>query len=233
MSLAIALRGYTGLVLAADSRATGPAGISEDTSEKFLQINRDTGVLTFGLKDPGYSGITKLVEATKARRFESFARITTEAQAIFRTEYQNWLAVADLPPGQVMGPGAVAFVVGGYDAVHSNQFKITAYQSPDFAPNPMELPAFLAARWHIAQAVVDFFFYPEMTVDQLARLAVLALMETMTRDPTVGGPIQLATVTWGQGFRKVTEEEILRYIHANQATIVGFSKRLNELLIGG
>jgi hypothetical protein len=230
MSLAIALRGYTGLVLAADSRATGPTGSSEDTSEKFLQINRDTGVLTYGLKDPGYSGITKLVEVTKAQRFESFARITTEAQAIFRAEYQHWLASANLPAGMVLPPGSVAFLVGGYDAVHSNQFKVTSYNAPDFDPVTVEMPKLLAARWHIAEAVTALFFYPEMTVSQLARLAVLALMETMTMDPTVGGPMQLATITWHQGFRKVTEDEILKYIEDNQSTIVGLNRALNQLI---
>jgi hypothetical protein len=229
MSLAIALRGYTGLVLAADSRATGPTS-SEDTSEKFLQINRDTGVLTFGLKDPGYSGITKLVEVTKAQRFESFARITTEGQAIFTAEYQRWLAGANLPAGQVLQQGSVAFLVGGYDAVHSNQFKVTSYNSPDFAPVKVEMPKLLAARWHIAEAVTALFFYPEMTVNQLASLAVLAVMETMSIDPTVGGPIQLATITWHQGFRKVTEDEILKYIEGNQSTIVGLNRALNQLI---
>lgn len=229
MSLAIGLRGYTGLVLAADSRATSPAGSSDDTSEKFLQINRDTGVLTFGLKDPGYGGIVKLVEQTKARRFESFARISTEAQAIFTAEYGSWIAGAQLPPGTMLPPGSVSFLIGGYDAVHSNQFKMVSYASPDFAPQAVDIPTLLAARWHIAQTIVNFFFYPEMTVRQLARIAVLALMETMANDPTVGGPIQLATITWDQGFRKVSEQEILRMIEENQTAISGYNRSLNAL----
>jgi 20S proteasome alpha/beta subunit len=170
MSLAIGLRGYTGLVLAADSRATNPTGTSEDTSEKFLQINRDTGVLTFGLKDPGYAGIVKLVEQTKARRYESFARISTEAQAIFAGEYNTWIRNAQLPAGTVLPPGSVSFLIGGYDAVHSNQFKMFSYASPDFVPQAVEIPTLIAARWHIAQTIVNLFFYPEMTVRQLAKL---------------------------------------------------------------
>lgn len=231
MSLAIALRGYSGLVLAADSRATTPTGTSEDTSEKFLQINRDTGLLTFGLKEPGYAGITKLVEVTKAQRFESFERITAEAQTIFRQEYNNWLQGANLPGGIVIPPGSLSFVIGGYDAVRSNQFKVSYYQSPDFSPGPIGDPAFLGAQWHISQAVINFFFYPEMTVKQLSKLAVLALMETMAINPTVGGPIQLATITWNEGFRKLGEDDILRLYNENQALIGGFSQELNNLLV--
>lgn len=231
MSLAIALRGYSGLVLAADSRATTPTGTSEDTSEKFLQINRDTGVLTFGLKEPGYAGITKLVEVTKAQRFESFERITAEAQAIFQQAYNGWLQTANLPPETVILPGSLCFVIGGYDAVRSNQFKVSFYQSPTFSPGPVEDPVFLGAQWNISQAVINFFFYPEMTVKQLSKLAVLALMETMAINTTVGGPIQLATITWNEGFRKLGEDDILRLYNENEALIGGFSQELNRLLM--
>lgn len=231
MSLALALRGYEGLVLAADSRATKPTGASEDTSEKFLQINRDTGVLTFGLKDPGYIGIAKLVEASKAQHFETFEVTKSRAQTIFQQEYQAWLPTGGIPQGTVLPPGSLCFIIGGYDAVHSNQFRVVFYTSPDFVPQDIQGPTLLGARWNIAQSVVDFFFYPEMAVGQLARIAVLALTETMAIDLLVGGPIQLATITWSQGFHKFSEDEILALIKGNQALIGGFCDELNSLFM--
>ena len=59
MTLAFALRGSDGLVLAADSRVTS-AEFTEDTSTKFLQINREIGVVTFGLAVVGFNAINRL-----------------------------------------------------------------------------------------------------------------------------------------------------------------------------
>jgi 20S proteasome alpha/beta subunit len=58
-------------------------------------------------------------------------------------------------------------------------------------------------------------------------------MENMANDTTVGGPIQLATITWDQGFRKVSEQEILRMIEENQSIITGYNRTLNALFLEG
>ena len=65
MTLAMALRAYDGLVLATDSRATGGPQQSVDTSEKFLQVNRDVGVMTYGLAVPGYTVLFKSKRKTQ------------------------------------------------------------------------------------------------------------------------------------------------------------------------
>ena len=91
MTLAMALRAYDGLVLATDSRATGGPRLSVDTSEKFLQVNRDIGVMTYGLAGPGYTGISRLVEAVKSKREELtyFRPIADAAGDVFRGAYNE------------------------------------------------------------------------------------------------------------------------------------------------
>ena len=70
MTLAMALRAIDGLVLAADSRVSGKDGTA-DTSEKFMQVNRDIGVMTYGLAQPGNRGISRLEDKVGQNRWAS------------------------------------------------------------------------------------------------------------------------------------------------------------------
>jgi len=133
MTLAMALRAYDGLVLATDSRATGGAHQSVDTSEKFLQVNRDVGVMTYGLAVPGYAGISRLVETVKSKREELtyFKPIADEAGSIFQAVYNEWLGGEKQQGREVPPDLKVGFILGGYDSA-ANQFKISHWESPEF-----------------------------------------------------------------------------------------------------
>jgi len=236
MTLALALRGIDGLVVGTDSRVNSvevdqSAGqvrqVTRDTSEKFLQVNRDIGVMTYGLAEPGYSGISRLAEEAKRKRFPSFQDIETAARAIFQTEFNNW--VTSQPQPEIAAQGVVGFILAGYDSVHTNQFKVTSFQSAEgFQVKEIVIPTFLAAQYHIAHYLAGKLFYPEMMVEQLKQLAVFLMLETMSAEITVGGPIQLATVTLRNGFQRITEEEIHELIRTCQPKI----QTTRKLLLG-
>lgn len=225
MSLALAIRGSDGLVMASDSRVTGPGG-RQDTSEKFLQVSRDTGVLTYGAARPGYGGITRLVEETKEHKYSTFDEIAKAAKVVFGREFEDWL---EKVPEQERARPLVGFILGGYDHVKTNRFRIVSYESSSkFDAREIEISTFAAARWHISQYLFNKFYYPEMTVKQLAEFAVFVLLETATVEETVGGPIQLATVTLSEGFQRLHADDIQRLIERNQERIASF----RQLLLG-
>ena len=220
MTLAIALRARGGLVMASDSRMTvaDPAhGIlaTRDFSDKFLQVNRDVGVMTYGLAEPGNRGILRLVaEAAKDRRaFATYPGVVESATPIFRSVWEEFVSESGSPP-----QGTVAFVVGGYDMVETNQYRVTHFSlAGNFAAEPRDQPVFLSAQWHLSQYLADLLYSQEMTVDTVKELAVLMLTATGEASPGVGGPIQLATVTAATGFRQAHEDEILSVLSRNES----------------
>jgi len=238
MTLAIALPACNGLVLGADSRVTSvqliggkPTQRTKDMSEKFLQVNRDIGVLTYGLSIPGYNGISRLAQAAKQNphgRFTTFDGIATEATGIFKEEFDNWLKQQQ-DPEQARKSGMVGFMLAGYDSVESNQFKIASYQTPDFTKDEKINTPFLAGQWHISQYLIRKFHSPELSVDNLVDVAVFLFLQTMIVEETVGGPIQLATVNLEKGFQRLHEDDIQRIISKLQKRISVFNKSLLEL----
>jgi len=233
MTLAMALRAYDGLVLATDSRATGGAHQSVDTSEKFLQVNRDVGVMAYGLAVPGYAGISRLVETVKSKREEPtyFKPIADEAGSIFQAVYNEWLDGEKQRGREVPPDLKVGFILGGYDSA-ANQFKISHWESPEFQERQYPNGDLLAAQWHTARFLLNKLFYPEISVEQLSELAVFLLVETAISEPTVGGPLQLATITLSQGFQRLHEQDVNEILRRNQKRFCLFRKTLLEVFSG-
>lgn len=231
MTLAMALRAYDGLVLATDSRSTGGPRQSDDTSEKFLQVNRDTGVMTYGLAVPGYVGISRLVETVKSKREELtyFRPIADAARSVFQTAYRDWLSEQEQQGREIQEELKVGFILGGYDSA-ANQFQISHWESPEFKERQYPDGDLLAAQWHTARFLINKLFYPEIAVAQLSELAVFLLVETAVTEPTVGGPLQLATVTLGQGFQRLHEQDIDEILQRSQRRFCQFRKVLLEVL---
>ncbi len=236
MTLAFALRGSDGLVVAADSRVTGSEGTA-DTSVKFLQVNREVGVITYGLAEPGYLAITRLVDTVNRgssfppeRRIVYFSDIAKTAEKIFKEEFNKFYekikkTFPDIKPED--RSLTLGFILAGYDSNETNQFKVLSFQWPKFEKE--ERPDVLAAQWHIAQYLLIKFYYPEMDVEQLKRLAVFFLVETEIVEPTVGGPFQVAVVTLEHGFQRLSEKEVRQLITENQLRFAKFRRVLFDL----
>jgi len=237
MTLAFALRGSDGLVLGSDSRASGPEG-STDTSTKFLQINREIGVLTWGLAEVGYTGINNLFNVVNRpsdfgtkKRLVYLTEIIDAAGKIFKQTYDEYIEKQKQTDKNFDEQNPLlntGFVLGGYDANETNQFKIYSWQSQsqfEIVESPTDL---IAAQWSISQYLNMHLYYPEMNVEQLRRLAVFMLIETEKISSTVGGQLQIATVTLDRGFQRVSEKEISDIIHENQPLFAKFRKILLE-----
>ncbi len=239
MTLAFALRGSNGLVLGADSRMTSSGG-TEDTSTKFLQINREIGVLTYGLAEVGYNAINRLyddVNQTRnfsnntTRRTVHFSEIISRAKTVFQETFTGYIANMQKDTPSITGDEhelLTGFILGGYDANETNQFKIVHMQSPNFQKD--ERSDIIAAQWHVSQFLVTHFYYPEMDVEQLKKLAAFLLIETETVSTSVGGQQKLATVTLRGGFQQLNEKEIEVLINENQSRFAKYRRILLENL---
>jgi 20S proteasome alpha/beta subunit len=221
MTLAMALRAVDGLVLASDSRITGKSGTA-DTSEKFLQVNRDIGVLTYGLAQPGYEGISQLVSEVNQNQWAHFSKIAQEAERIFQDAYDNW---SQKQEGQTPY-GITGFILAGYDNIETNQFRIMHYEKGPDPTQPLRSKTFpgdlLAARWHVARYLLTKFCYSGMNVTELAELAVFIIVETMAVEETVGGPIQMATITQTAGFQRMHQQDIIHKLQSLQKCFASF-----------
>lgn len=232
MTLALALRAADGLVLATDSRVTGGPQRSADVSQKFLQVNRDLGVMTYGLAAPGYRGMNRLVNEANPpnqRRLAYFSEISALAENVFRQEYNDWLGALAPPERAAVQPMAVGFILGGYDSNETSQFRVLHWGSPTFEME--ERPDVMAAQWHISGFLSKLFYYPEISVAQLKRFVALCLTETSSVEPTVGGPIQMATVTLSEGFKRIYEQEIHQLLLKNQNCHSSLRTHLRELIL--
>lgn len=220
-------------------------GSTADTSVKFMQINREVGVVTYGLAVPGYRSITRLVEEVNRtaanrpaatgsipeRRVVYFSDILKEAQKIFLEDFQEFLKeLKKTIPGIDSNDKRflVGFVLAGYDTNESNQFKIVNAEAPEFKLDHRE--DVIAGQWPVSQYLTNVMYFPEMDVEHLKRFAVFLLVETETVSSAVGGPLQVATVTLENGFQRLSEQEVRNLIRENQFRFADFRHKLMSLL---
>ena len=100
--------------------------------------------------------------------------------------------------------------------------------SPNFEPE--ERPDIIAAQWHVSQYLVNHFYYPEMDIEQLKRLAAFMLIETETVSASVGGRLKLATVTLEGGFQQLNERDVQKLVSENQPRFAKFRRVLLDNL---
>jgi hypothetical protein len=69
-----------------------------------------------------------------------------------------------------------------------------------------------------------------MNVEQLKRLGVFLLVETEMISPSVGGPLQIVTVTLENGFQRLSEKDVQDLINENQPRFAEFRRILLDKL---
>lgn len=153
-----------------------------------------------------------------------FCKTADEAAKIFQNSYASWLEKQK----ERRFYGAVGFILAGYDNLETNQFRIMHYEitpDPEQPFRKRRIPGdLLAAQWHIARYLLTKFYYSEMTVNELTELAVFLTAETMIIEETVGGPIQMATVTQTVGFQRVHQQDIICMLQSYQKRFAHFSQ---------
>lgn len=218
MTLAIALRCADGLVMASDSRVTGGPTRSADISEKFLQLNRDVGIMTYGLAVPGYVGIRQLREEVRQNpaTYPTMTAITNRAATLFPQIHQGFIQQNPGVAGEIVG-----FIIAGFDGNDTSQFRIFSCDSRgNFNFEEVSGPSLMAAQWHLAESLYRLLAYPGMAVQEGLRVAVLLMVLTSSFESTVGGPIHLATATLDEGFTLLHEREVSSLIREVQPYLV-------------
>lgn len=241
MTLAFALRGTDGLVLGADSRVSNIEG-SSDTSIKFLQVNREIGILTYGLTEVGYKSVTRLVDAVNRisdystitkKRIVHLSEISRVADIIFKKEYASFLKTNKVVKEYNLQPDhsllLTGFIMCGIDLNETNQFKILSWVSPKFQREDRP-DSVIAAEWFIPQFLVNNFYYPEMTVEQLKRLSIFLLVETAIISKNVGGQFHIGTITSENGFQQLSKKDIQQLFNENQSRFAQFRRFLLDAL---
>ena len=238
MTLAFALRGSNGLVLGADSRVSDKSR-SADTFTKFMQVNREIGILTHGLAEVGYKSINSIVDQVNGysdfsdiipSRIIHFSKIINKTQEICKKTYDDLVPkIKENDPKTPDEDLSAGFILAGYDANETNQFKIYHFESPEFRIEEKS-GNYLAAQWHIPQFLSQHFYYPEMDVEQLKRLASFMLIETGVISSTVGGRSKIATVTLENGFQLLHDKDIQDIISENQPRFAKYRRVLLENL---
>jgi 20S proteasome alpha/beta subunit len=236
MTLAMAITALDGLVLATDTRKTGRAGAVDD-SDKLMPVNRDIGVLTYGLAEPGRAGMTQLIAEVERKRWAHFSLIAKEATRIFQESYDAWGGEQEPRPKHM--PGGLGFILGGYDHLESSSFRIVHYVLEYSAEQPLGVftsqprgSQVLAGRWHVAQYFLRKMHYPEMTVREVAELSAFMLAETMVVEPTVGGTMELALVTREKGFENLHAEEVAEVLRAAQPRFAALTRIYRNVVLG-
>jgi 20S proteasome alpha/beta subunit len=210
VSLALALTAVDGLVLAADSRITegytldGPR--TRDDSLKFLQLNDDWGVLTYGNAEIGNEGILSLQKAVSQNgsRFKSLQNLLDASKEIFHKTSSEW---GKLNTEIARRDKDVGFILGGLDR-QTDSYLTYSLHSPEFEAKNHLSGCLLGGQWHIAKFFVSKFNWKSLTVEEMKMLVVLLLDITMSVDIQVGGPMRLATVTRQSAFQWIAEDEI-------------------------
>ncbi len=233
MSLTIALKAVDGLVLAADSRVTegyslaGPK--TRDDSVKFLQLNDDWGALTYGFSEIGHAGITSLKDEVLKRDGNSIVlnEMLDQAPHLFKRTSSDW---AKSNPEIMRRDKDVGFIIAGYER-QKKEFMIFNLQSPEFAPNQHQSGCLLAGQWHVAKFFVQKLYAGDISVEMLKGLGYFLLDATMSVEKTVGGAINLATVTESRGFQWVMEDEIRSIAEKNARFSKQFEEEFNSSLL--
>lgn len=234
MTLAVVLRCADGLVMASDSRVTGGARGSADISEKFLQVNRDVGIMTYGLAVPGYRGIRSLVEDVRQNpgAYPTVSSITSRAQALCQMVYQSFVQEQRRPDGSLpaeVDQGAVGYIIGGYDGNDTAKFVIYSSENRDSFQFHEQLGTwFMAAQWHLPAWLLPFFEYPGMSIDYGLRACIVLMILTSIVEPTVGGAIHIATVSIEEGFTLLHEREVAELVRQVQPNLIGLKRAWQE-----
>lgn len=209
MSLAVALEGRDGVVLAADSRGTigDPRGLTaiNDQHEKLFRLSDYVGVAISGASEVGRELVrmaqSQIVEAKACdMRMEG---VVSNFRKLARMAYDDWFAkiedIGNRPNTHV--------VLAGINDDKAPRIVLLPSQL-DFAPTAAAAGFMMAGIPQYATYLVHRFYDGGQDVRSLANLAIYLIVETASQDPKVGGPIRVATITVQDGYKALSEDTI-------------------------
>ena len=220
-----------GLVLGADSRKTrgfslkGPKTL--DDSVKFIQLNADWGLLTYGLSVVGYRGITAFHESVREAAGLNTQSLLAAGKAALERESLEWSRENPAIPRQDYDVG---FVLAGYDRME-HALRLYHFQSLSYQPKPIRQSCFVAGQWEIADYLIRNLFTEGLSMEKTEKLAAFVFDQTLTVEKTVGGDLHLARVTEAGGFQWVSRERIEALAKENARYADFFRQRFASALL--
>jgi hypothetical protein len=232
VSLIMVFQSGAGLVLGADSRKTrgfslkGPKTL--DDSVKFIQLNADWGLLTYGLSVVGYRGITAFHEAVRASAGGGETQsLLTMGKAALERESLEWSRENPAIPRQ---DNDVGFILAGYDRME-HALRLYHFQSLSYQPKPIRQGCFVAGQWEIADFLIRNLFTEGLTMEKAEKLAAYIFDQTLVVEKTVGGDLHLARVTETDGFQWVSRARIEALAQENARYADFFKEQFSSALI--
>lgn len=217
MSLAVALEGADGVVLAADSRGTigDPRGLTaiNDAQLKLFKLTTFVGLCTFGSAEIG-AEVARTLQARIQESNLGSDRVDAVAESTrqhARLRYDDWFERLDVANRPTLG-----LIVAGLQDDNKPRSVLLLSQL-DFAPQPATAGFMAGGVPQYATYLVHRFYDRDKGVTALAHLAEYLISETASQDPKVGGPIKIALITAEEGYEELTDEQVAEIHNRNQA----------------
>ncbi len=208
MSLAVALEGTDGVVLAVDSRGTigDPRGLTaiNDHHQKLFRLTKWAGICVFGAAEIG-AELVRRIEVAVASGDDLDGRVDVieeQVRSTARQEYANWFSSLEVGsrPGLGLLLSGIKTDGGPRTIVYSHQL--------DFAPQVAAAGVMMGGIPQYAIYLCHRFYDRSQPVAKLANLAEYLISETATQDQKVGGPINIARISATSGYNELTLEQV-------------------------
>lgn len=229
MTLALALRGASAMVLAADSRGTigDPRGLTaiDDSHVKVFKLTRFAGIGIAGASELA----SRLIDGLRPKLTQPDADVDAVlalSMAHFKAEFSAWFGgprpwfggaqINDHRPviNFILTGYANAAPAGAPPAITTPRTYLLSSQV-DFAPQLSPAGNMLIGVPQYAIYLLNRFYQPDLGPNAVRALAAFLIAETASQDPKVGGPIRMAEITPGGGYVDVPAGAIQGLVQEN------------------
>ena len=217
MTLAVAIEGANGIVLAADSRATfgDPRGLTavNDTVNKIFKPTPRIAVAMAGQADTGNSLMQHIAAGLSPIPGANVDQVADVMRTVGNQFFTQWFGA---PTWLIGGNGPVAaprpdvwYILAGY--AQNGQPKIVSLGSTlpfNFAPNLSTTGFAVIGIVPLAVYLLNRLYSRGLDLDIAKDLAAYCILETASQDGKVGGPIRMAIVRPNADTELMSDDEI-------------------------
>lgn len=209
------MKASDGIVLAADSRGTigDPRGLTaiNDSHTKIHQIG-SCGVAFAGASEMGAVLLDELQKNSVDARCGNIDAAIAEIVPACAQYFSQWFG--GIPPNQ--RPGVLITLAGYRQADPPEPMVYLLNSQANFAPQLFNNVPCMSGVPQYAVYLVHRYYDQSVSLENAKALAHYLIEETASQDPKVGGPIRIAEITAGSGFRELAEEEVAEIGTGNQ-----------------
>ena len=211
MTLVVALQAIDAIVLAGDNRGTfgDPRGFMavSDVRKKVFKISHYCGLGIAGPPDIAANLLKNLEQQLDSQNIVFADDVTLFLRDRFRTQYNDWFQQFPMERRPLMG-----VVIAGYEKGFTEGEMVpriyTISSEFDYAPMLCDQGFCLLGLPLFPTYLVNRLYDLRAPKESVAALAEYIISETATQDPKVGGPVTIAVISQGQGYRELETGEI-------------------------